>query len=101
MTSMLSADILLVFPAFLMGAGFGALLFLALTPLQESWAWPAVRTGLAGSATGAVIFVATAEWWPPIVGPFVVCPVASAAVVVCQRVVTARIAERRRRTQFH
>ena len=84
MTSFLSADILLVFPAFLLGAGFGALVGLVLTSREESTttALPAIRQGLAGSAIGAVIFIATAAWWPPILGPFVACPAVSIAIVL-------------------
>ena len=83
-----AADIFLIFPAFLIGAAFGALVGLGLLGSAGSAkrGWSAVRHSVAGSAVGAVIFFVTAQWWPPIVGPFVLCPaLAITATLVFQR----------------
>ena len=80
----LSADLLLVFPAFLLGSAFGALFGLVLLPGPPSAKsiWPLVRRSMAGSAAGAIVFTLTSQWWDPIVGPFVACPAVSALTVV-------------------
>ena len=79
----LYADLLLVFPAFLLGSAFGALFGLVLLPGPPSAKsiWPLVRLSIAGSAAGAIVFTLTFGWWDPIVGPFVACPAVSAVTV--------------------
>ena len=71
-----AADIFLIFPAFLIGAAFGALVGLGLLGAAGAahHVWHSIRVGMAGSAVGAVIFFVTGQWWPPIIGPFVLCP---------------------------
>ena len=79
----LSADLLLVFPAFLLGSAFGALFALVLLPGLPSAKsiWPLVRLSMMGSAVGAILFTLTSPWWDPIVGPFVACPATAALTV--------------------
>jgi hypothetical protein len=73
--------------AFLIGTVFGALVGLALmgegTSLAQAWA-AFIRSAL-GSAIGAGIFLVTASWWPPIIGPFLICPATAIAVAVLFR----------------
>ena len=85
MTSFLSdSNVIPTAPAFLIGAVFGVLVGLAL--LGESAtlerARDAVIRSVIGSAVGAIIFLATASWWPPIIGPFLTCPATAVAVAI-------------------
>ena len=78
-----AADIFLIFPAFLIGAAFGALAGLGLLGGNSvKQGWSAVRHSLAGSAIGAVLFFVTGQWWPPIIGPFLTCPILAVATTL-------------------
>jgi len=78
------AAVLLLFPAFMVGAAFGILLVLSLAGAEGLKDLRPVTFSIVGSLAGLVVFWLTRNWWPPLVGPFVVCPVlaASAAVIV-------------------
>ena len=82
-----AADIFLIFPAFLIGAAFGALVGLGLLGTSGSAhrAWSSIRFSMAGSAAGAFIFFVTGQWWPPIIGPFVLCPALAIAATLLFR----------------
>ena len=75
-SSILSDNLVPTAAAFLIGAVFGALVGLALIGENASLlcARTTVKRSVIGSAIGAVIFLATASWWPPIIGPFLTCP---------------------------
>src|SRR2546425_12173411 len=74
-------------PAFLIGAVLGALVGLALMGegASLSRARRPVLRSVIGSALGAVLFLATASWWPLIIGPFLTCPATAIAAVLFQR----------------
>jgi hypothetical protein len=79
-----AADILLMFPAFMIGSGLGSLVALGAgkgSSVDRTIA--AIKLSAAGSAVGAVISIVTAQWWPPIIGPFILCTgVAIATAIV-------------------
>jgi hypothetical protein len=86
-TSILSDNIIPTAAAFLIGTVFGVLVGLALmgegaslTRARTAVTWSAI-----GSAIGAAIFLMTASWWPPIVGPFLICPATAVALAVLFR----------------
>jgi hypothetical protein len=69
----LAASLLMLFPAFLIGAAFGVGIILVLgdsTPFKARSA----LFSIGGSLAGVAIFLLTADWWPPVVGPFILCP---------------------------
>ena len=69
----LAASVLMLFPAFLIGAAFGIGIILVLadsTPFKAR----SVLFSIGGSLAGIAVFLLTAEWWPPVVGPFILCP---------------------------
>jgi hypothetical protein len=68
-----AATALMLFPAFLIGAAFGIGIILVLgdsTPFKAR----SVLFSIGGSLAGIAVFLLTADWWPPVVGPFVLCP---------------------------
>lgn len=66
-----------MFPAFMIGTGLGSLVALGIgkgasiggSSMDRTIA--AIGLSAAGSVTGAILSVITAQWWPPIIGPFV------------------------------
>jgi len=69
----LAASVLMLFPAFLIGAAFGIGIILVLgdgAPFKTR----SVLFCIGGSLTGIAVFLLTADWWPPVVGPFILCP---------------------------
>jgi hypothetical protein len=68
-----STDLLLLFPAFLIGTGLGGLFTLGI--LAKGGAFERNAQVLAacagGSACGVALAALTESWWPPLVGPFV------------------------------
>ena len=69
----LAASVLMLFPAFLIGAAFGVGIILVLgggAPFRPG----SVLFSIGGSLAGIVVFLLTADWWPPVVGPFILCP---------------------------
>ena len=89
MLSALSDDSLIpAAAAFLISAVLATLTGLAL--MGSAVSLPRARAlalrSLAGSGIGAVIYLATASWWPLVVGPFLTCPVtALTAALLFQR----------------
>jgi hypothetical protein len=72
----LAASALMLFPAFLIGAAFGVgivLVFGDSTPSKTR----SVLFSIGGSLAGIAVFLLTADWWPPVVGPFILCPACS------------------------
>ena len=72
----LAESALMLFPAFLIGAAFGVGITLVLgdrAPFQAR----AVLFSIGGSLAGIAVFLLTADWWPPVVGPFILCPALS------------------------
>ena len=82
-------NVILLFPAFLIGLAFGSLVAFALAGSSIPARFPRIVAGVAmGSAAGVLLFLATQQWWPPIVGPFILCPAgALAAAFLAIRVV--------------
>jgi hypothetical protein len=67
--------VLMLFPAVLIGSAFGILVALALvgvSGLQTERA-PVVWS-VGGALLGIVLFLLTARWWPPVIGPFILSP---------------------------
>ena len=68
----------MVFPALLIGTALGMLVALALAGTDTVLT---NRTPLVFAVTGAVlgviIFLLTAAWWPPVIGPFILAPAGS------------------------
>jgi hypothetical protein len=77
-----AAGLLMLFPAFLLGCAFGILLALVLSgPAGLQNVRPIVFS-VAGSAVGVLLYLLTADWWPPVTGPFVLCPALSATAAL-------------------
>lgn len=75
-----------MFPAFMIGSGLGSLVALGLGKggsFDRTFA--AIRMAALGSALGAVLSIVTARWWPPIIGPFVLCAGVAIAVALIFR----------------
>jgi len=68
-----AASVLMLFPAFLIGAAFGVGIILVFGDTTPFRARP-VLFSVGGSLAGIVVFLLTADWWPPVVGPFILCP---------------------------
>jgi hypothetical protein len=69
----------MIFPAFLIGSVFGILVGLALTGaniLQNRTFW---ASNIGGALLGIIVFLLTAAWWPPVIGPFILSPVGAVA----------------------
>ena len=66
--------VLMVFPAFLIGVAFGIGIVLGLDGDHRSNKARPVIYSVLGSMSGVVVFLLTANWWPPVVGPFILCP---------------------------
>ena len=68
-----AADFLLIFPAFMIGTGLGALFTLGILGKGGSLERNVLVIALcaAGSAIGCGLAIPTENWWPPFVGPFV------------------------------
>jgi len=77
-------ELFLVVPAFMIGAVLGSLVGLGLGGEEASLEHGrrAVIRAATGSAAGVLIYLGTASWWPPIVGPFLTCPVAAMATAL-------------------
>ena len=75
----------MLFPAFLLGSAFGIMLVLVLSgPSGLQTARP-VFYSVAGSAAAIVLYLLTAGWWPPVVGPFALCPALAATAALAGR----------------
>ena len=71
----LSNNLILFFPAFLIGVAFGSLVPVAFAGDGLAQKIRRIVTSAClGSAVGIVLFLITEQWWPPVVGPFVLCP---------------------------
>jgi hypothetical protein len=68
----------MLFPAFLIGTAFGSMLMVALSGVEISKSGRAIKFSALGSMVGGAAFLLTMNWWPPVVGPFVLCPVTAA-----------------------
>ena len=64
----------MLFPAFMIGAAFGVLLVVGLAGTAGLKTIRPVIFSLAGSAVGLLVFGLTEVWWPPVIGPFILCP---------------------------
>jgi len=73
-----SANLILFFPAFLMGSVFGVLTVVMRSGTDLSKNVRAVVFCVAGSLAGGVIFLLTQSLWPPIIAPFILCPIVAA-----------------------
>jgi hypothetical protein len=73
-------NVILLFPAFLIGIAFAVLVSLGVNRSDILTKWIPIAVGaLIGAVIGIVIFIFTARLWPPILGPFVLCPAFSLA----------------------
>jgi hypothetical protein len=80
-----AAGMLMLFPAFLLGSAFGIMLVLVLSgPPGLQTARPIVFS-VAGSAAAILLYLVTADWWPPVIGPFVLCPALAATAAFVGR----------------
>jgi hypothetical protein len=78
-----AAQVLMLFPAFLIGAAFGILLIMGLAGTAGLKTPRPIIFSIVGSLMGVVVFWFTEVWWPPVIGPFVLCPaIAGAAAVI-------------------
>jgi hypothetical protein len=74
----LSNNLILFFPAFLIGVAFGSLVPVAFAGEGLAQKIRRIVTGAClGSAVGILLYLLTQQWWPPVIGPFVLCPAAS------------------------
>jgi len=67
------------------GSAFGILIVLVLAGSPGLKSIRPLAFSVAGSLAGVVIFLITQNWWPPIVGPFILCPALAAASSVLGR----------------
>jgi len=81
----LAAPVLVFFPAFLIGAAFGILLVMVLSGTGGLNTMRPIVFSIVGSLIGVVVSALTEAWWPPIIGPFVVCPAIAAAFALIGR----------------
>jgi len=65
---------LTVFPAFLIGAAFGIMIVMVLAGASGLKTSRPIVFSVCGSGLGIVVFLLTQSLWPPVVGPFVLCP---------------------------
>jgi hypothetical protein len=84
--------VLMLFPAFLIGSAFGILVALALAGFSALQANRApIVWSIAGAFAGLGLFLLTANWWPPVIGPFVLSPAcAMAASLISMRQLSSR-----------
>ena len=80
-----AARVLMLFPAFMVGAAFGILLVLVLAGSEGLKNFRPIVFSLAGSLFGLVVFWLTERWWPPVIGPFICCPGIAAAGALLAR----------------
>jgi hypothetical protein len=80
-----AATILMLFPAFMIGGAFGILLIMGLVGTSGLKTVRPIIFSLVGSLLGLVIFGFTAAWWPPVVGPFILCPAIAAGAALIGR----------------
>ena len=77
----------MIFPAFLIGSVFGILVGLALAGANILQDRVVLVSVIGGALLGIVVFLLTAEWWPPVIGPFILSPAgAMAASLIAVRV---------------
>ena len=76
---------LMLFPAFLIGAAFGIMIVLVLAGSDGMKSKRPIILSVAGSAIGAIVFLLTASAWPPVVGPFILCPFSAALSAIAGR----------------
>jgi CHASE2 domain-containing sensor protein len=69
-----AASVLLLFPAFMIGAVFGILMTLGLAGRSGLKSLRPILFSIAGSLLGILVFLLTQNWWPPVIGPFITCP---------------------------
>ena len=75
----------MVFPAFMIGSAFGILLIVGLAGTPGLKSLRPIVCSIAGSLVGLVAFLFTQSWWPPVLGPFVLCPAFAAAAALIGR----------------
>ena len=80
-----AASVLMLFPAFMIGAAFGVLLVVGLAGTAGLKTMRPVVFSFIGSTVGLATFVLTEAWWPPVVGPFILCPVLAAVAALIGR----------------
>ena len=80
-----AANVLMLFPAFMIGATFGILLVMGLAGTAGLKTIRPIVFSVAGSAVGLVIFAITGNWWPTVVGPFILCPAIAAGAALIGR----------------
>jgi hypothetical protein len=80
-----AAQVLMLFPAFMIGSAFGILIILGLAGTSGLKTFRPVAFSIAGSVMGIVVFVASADWWPPVIGPFICCPALAAVAALIGR----------------
>jgi hypothetical protein len=68
----------MILPALMIGTAFGMLVALALagTDVLQHDRTPLIFAA-GGAALGAIIFLLTVNWWPPVIGPFILSPAGS------------------------
>jgi hypothetical protein len=71
--------VFMIFPAFLIGSVFGILVGLALTGSNLLKDRAFLASPVAGALLGIVVFLLTAGWWPPVIGPFILSPAGAVA----------------------
>ncbi len=64
----------MLFPAFLIGSAFGMLIIFVLSGTGGVNDKRPLVFSVIGSAAGVAAFLLTADFWPPVVGPFILCP---------------------------
>ncbi len=77
----------MLFPAFLIGSAFGIMIVFVLaggTGVQDKDK-RAIGFSVVGSFTGVVVFLLTESWWPPVIGPFALCPALALAAALASR----------------
>src|SRR5205823_9921018 len=69
-----AATVLMLFPAFMIGAAFGILVVMGLAGTAGLQTIRPIIFSVVGSTIGLVGFGLTERWWPPGSGPFILCP---------------------------
>ena len=70
----------LVFPALLIGTAMGILVSVALSGVNIlEMKRAAIFYSIGGAVLGVVVFLATADWWPAVIGPYILSPAGAIA----------------------
>ncbi len=75
----------MLFPAFMIGAAFGILLVMVLAGTAGLKTLRPIMFSIVGSLLGVAVFWLTQNWWPPVIGPFIVCPALAATSALIGR----------------